>query len=58
MSRSRKIADIMKLESTEPILFIELSRYKKSELEFMTEDELMRILRMLTQLKEAQNPNA
>ncbi len=48
----------MKLESTDPIMFCEISRYKKSELEFMGDEELMRIMRMLTQLKEAQNPNA
>ncbi len=58
MSRSKRISDIMKLESTDPISFCEISRYKKAELEFMGDEELMRIMRMLTQLKEAQNPNA
>jgi len=58
MSRSKRITDIMKLESTEPLLFCDISRYKKEYLDGLGDNELMRILRMLTQLKEAQNPNA
>jgi len=48
----------MKLESTEPLLFCEISRYKKQYLENQSEPELQRIFGMLTKLKEAQNPNA
>jgi len=58
MSRNHRISEIMKLEVSEPIEFIEISRYTKEFLEFQTDAELIRIEHMLNFLKQAQNQNA
>ena len=48
----------MKLETSPPIEFCKISCYTEKYLQNQSDEELMRIERMLRFLKEAQNQNA